>query len=174
MTTSKSTPAGSKESAPTQADASGPSARKPRGPKADWDTYFLNLARQAATRSSCTQNKEGAVIVANRHIRSTGYNGTPGGYPNCEQGGCPRGKTGDPSKRCWGLHAEANAILYAGAEDREGATLYLTKPPCADCAKLIANSGLREVVAPQSAADGIDQVKKFLLDCKVRVRLLKS
>lgn len=147
-----------------------PTAKK----KADWDTYFLDLARQAATRSSCTQHKHGAVIVAGRHVRSTGYNGTPSGYANCDQGGCPRGRTGDKSDHCWGLHAEANAILYADPHQREGATLYVTESPCLDCAKLISNSGLREVVAPYSNGDGLEAAKEFLLDCKVRVRLLKA
>lgn len=142
--------------------------------RAGWDTYFLELAEQAASRSSCTQHRHGAVIVSNRHIRSTGYNGTPSGYPNCEEGACPRGKTGDQARPCFGLHAEANAILFTAPHDREGATLYITAPPCLDCAKLIANSGLREVVAPQAAIEDLDKVKKFLLDCRVRVRFLKQ
>jgi len=159
---------------PNDTSTGGGARRSPSaGSRADWDTYFLNLARQAATRSSCSQNQHGAVIVANRHIRSTGYNGTPSGFANCVKGGCPRGKAGDSAKPCWGLHAEANAILYATPEDREGATLYLTTPPCFECAKLIANSGLSEVVAPATAVEGLDGVRKFLLDCKVRVRLLK-
>lgn len=141
--------------------------------RAGWDTYFLSLAEQAASRSSCTQHHHGAVIVTNRHIRSTGYNGTPSGFPNCEDGACPRGKTGDPARPCFGLHAEANAILFTPPHDREGATLYITAPPCLECAKLIANSGLREVVAPAASVDGLDRVKKFLLDCNVRVRFLK-
>lgn len=140
--------------------------------RADWDTYFLDLARQAATRSSCTLAKHGAVIVSKRRIRSTGYNGTPTGYGHCDQGACPRGKKGDQTKPCWGLHAEANAILYAGTEEREGSTLYITAPPCLDCAKLIANSGVREVVATEAPSDDLDMVKKFLLDCHVRFRLI--
>ncbi|MGI8427215.1 MAG: deoxycytidylate deaminase [Actinomycetota bacterium] len=142
--------------------------------RAGWDTYFLDLARQAASRSSCTQYRHGAVIVSNRHIRSTGYNGTPSGYPNCEDGACPRGQSADSGKPCWGLHAEANAILFANPRDREGATLYITAPPCLECAKLIANSGLREVVAPAGPGEGMERVKRFLLDCKVRVRFLEQ
>lgn len=134
----------------------------------------MDLARQAATRSSCTQHKHGAVIVSNRHVRSTGYNGTPSGHSNCDQGGCPRGRSGDKAKPCLGLHAEANAILFADPQQREGATLYVTAPPCLSCAKLIANSGLREVVAVQCKGAEFDKAKEFLLDCKVRVRFLKS
>jgi dCMP deaminase len=114
------------------------------------------------------------VIVSNRHVRSTGYNGTPSGHANCGEGGCPRGRKGDASLPCLGLHAEANAILYADPSQREGATLYITGPPCLECAKLIANSGLREVVAVHPEGGGADLVKEFLLDCKVRVRFIKQ
>lgn len=145
-----------------------PMARKTR----DWDTYFLDLARQAATRSSCTQQHHGAVIVNNRHVRSTGYNGTPSGHGNCNEGGCPRGVAGDKDEPCLGLHAEANAILYSDPAQREGATLYITRQPCLECAKLIANSGLREVVVPQPPPDEPSYAKEFLLDCKVRVRFV--
>jgi len=138
----------------------------------DWDTYFLEIARQVSTRSSCTQERHGAVIVARRHIRSSGYNGTPSGYGHCDEGACPRGRKGDMAKPCWGLHAEANAVLYSSPDDREGATLYITAPPCFDCAKLIANSGIREVVAAKADTPDLDKVKKFLMDCKVRVRVL--
>lgn len=142
-------------------------------PPTDWDTYFLDLARQAATRSSCTQHRHGAVIVSNRHVRSTGYNGTPSGHANCDVGGCPRGRAGDKDKPCLGLHAEANAILYSDPQQRDGATLYITRPPCLECAKLIANSGLREVVTPLEHDGDSDLVKEFLLDCNVRVRFIK-
>ncbi|MEO7803056.1 MAG: dCMP deaminase family protein [Actinomycetota bacterium] len=142
--------------------------------RAGWDTYFLDLARQAASRSTCSQAQHGALIVSKRRIRSTGYNGTPSGYGHCDAGACPRGKKGDVSKPCWGLHAETNAILYAGPDDREGATLYITAPPCLDCAKLIANSGLREVVATEGESPDLDIVRKFLLDCNVRFRMLTA
>lgn len=118
-------------------------------------------------------DQHGAVIVSHRHIRSTGYNGTPSGYANCDEGACPRGKSKDLSRPCVGLHAEANALLFAGPEEREGATIYITAPPCMDCAKLIANSGISEVVALAGDAENLDKVRKFLLDCKVRFRLIK-
>lgn len=143
-------------------------------PLNDWDTYFLGLARQAATRSSCTQHRHGAVIVSDRHVRSTGYNGTPSGHVNCNAGGCPRGRAGDKSQPCVGLHAEANAILYADPQQRDGATLYVTRAPCLECAKLIANSGLREVVTVMPADAEAEPVKEFLLDCAVRVRYVKE
>lgn len=146
----------------------------PSKSRADWDHYFLDLARQTATRSSCTEEKHGAVIVSNRRINSTGYNGTPSGYGNCDEGACPRGQKHDAAKPCLGLHAEANAILYAVPGDRDGATLYVTSAPCMECAKLIANSGLREVVTAGDPAALSEKVKKFLLDCRVRIRVLKT
>lgn len=142
---------------------------------ANWDTYFLELARQAATRSSCSLARHGAVIVNRRHVRSTGYNGTPSGYANCDAGGCPRGRSGDRDKPCTGLHAEANAILFAAPADRDGATIYITAPPCFECARLIANSGIREMVSlsDDSAVD-FERTRGFLLDCNVRVRVLDA
>jgi dCMP deaminase len=151
-------------------------------PNRDWDTYFLGLARQAATRSNCVREKHGAVIVSKRRTRSTGYNGPPTGYGHCDDGDCPLGRSGENladgdnrNQVCFGLHAAANAILYAAPDEREGATIYLTSIPCIECAKLIANSGLKEIVA---VGDGrrkdLDLVREFLLDCKLRIRVLKA
>lgn len=142
----------------------------------DWDRYFLNIARETATRSNCVRRKHGAVVVRGRRIRSTGYNGAPSGHPHCDEGACPRATSETPSgwghDNCIAIHAEANALLFAAPEDREGASLYITGPPCFTCAKLIANSGIEEVVATGEAYEGWDRVRNFLLDCGVRVRLL--
>ncbi len=147
-----------------------------RQSKADWDTYFLELARQAATRSSCVLDNHGAVIVRNRRILSTGYNGAPSGYPHCDEGACPRAHSEAPQghdyERCIAIHAEANALLFSSAEERAGATLYCTGAPCFGCAKLIANSGLGEVVASGGRYEGWEEVRDFLRGCGVRVRLL--
>jgi dCMP deaminase len=107
---------------------------------------------------------------------ATGYNGGPSGYPHCEDGGCPRATSEAPQGRdyeaCIAIHAEANALLFASPEERNGATLYCTGAPCFGCAKLIANSGVAEVVAAGGRYDGWDAVKDFLLTAGVRVRLL--
>lgn len=141
-----------------------------------WDEYFLNLAAQAATRSNCSRRKVGAVIVRDRHIRSTGYNGPPSGYGHCDAGACPRAlaepREGFGYDNCVAIHAEANALLFADRGDRDGATLYTTAAPCFSCAKLIANSGVAEVVASGGRYDGWDATRRFLQDCKVRVRVL--
>jgi dCMP deaminase len=144
--------------------------------RTDWDRYFLNLARETATRSNCVRRQHGAVIVKNRRIRSTGYNGPPSGHPHCSEGACPRASGDTPSgwnhDDCIAIHAEANAILYSSPEEREGATVYITGVPCFGCAKLIANSGIEEVVAEGETYSDWDKVFNFLLNSQVRVRLL--
>lgn len=142
----------------------------------DWDRYFLNIARETARRSNCVRRQHGAVIVKNRRIRSTGYNGPPSGHPHCDQGACPRARSESVSgwghDNCISIHAEANAILYSSPEEREGASIYITGVPCFSCAKLIANSGITEVVSDGEVYDGWESVRDFLLACGVRVRLL--
>jgi dCMP deaminase len=141
-----------------------------------WDEYFLSLADATASRSNCSRRKVGAVIVQDRHIRSTGYNGPPSGYGHCDAGACPRAQMdatmGFDYDSCVAIHAEANALLYAAPADREMATLYTSAAPCFSCAKLIANSGIAEVVASGGRYDGWDDTRRFLQDCKVRVRVL--
>ena len=144
---------------------------------ADWDRYFLNIARETATRSNCVRRQHGAVIVKNRRIRSTGYNGPPSGHPHCDEGACPRARSESPSgwghDNCIAIHAEANAILYASPAERDGASIYITGMPCFTCAKLIANSGITEVVVVGEPYEGWENVRRFLLDCHVRVRLIR-
>ena len=144
----------------------------------DWDRYFLNIAAETATRSNCVRRQHGAVIVRSRRIRSTGYNGPPSGHGHCDVGACPRARSESMSgwdhDNCVAIHAEANALLYSSPEEREGATIYITGAPCFGCAKLIANSGISEVVAAGEGYDGWERVRSFLLDCNVRVRLLRG
>ena len=143
-----------------------------------WDEYFLGLAQAAATRSNCVRRQVGAVVVAGRHIRATGYNGPPSGYGHCDAGACPRGtsteRVGEPAgyENCVAIHAEANALLFSSPEERDGATLYTTSAPCFSCAKLVANAGVAEVVAAGARYEGWEGVRRFLLDCGVRVRVL--
>ncbi|MBA2578833.1 MAG: dCMP deaminase family protein [Euzebyaceae bacterium] len=141
-----------------------------------WDEYFLGLAAAAASRSNCVRRKIGAVIVRGRHIRATGYNGPPSGYGHCEQGACPRASSESAMclayDNCVAIHAEANALLFADADEREGATLYSTAAPCFSCAKLIANSGVAEVVAAGGRYEGWEDTRRFLMDCGLRVRVL--
>jgi dCMP deaminase len=144
--------------------------------RASWDEYFLELARTTAGRATCSRRKHGAVIVKGRRIVATGYNGGPSGYPHCDEGACPRAASdasqGHDYDRCIAIHAEANALLFSSPEEREGASLYCTGAPCFGCAKLIANSGVSEVVAAGGRYDGWDETRDFLRGSGVRVRLL--
>lgn len=141
-----------------------------------WDEYFLELARTTATRATCSRRHHGAVLVQERRIVATGYNGGPSGYPHCDEGACPRAASDAPQghdyEQCIAIHAEANALLFSSPEERRGASLYCTGAPCFGCAKLIANSGIGEVVAASGRYEGWDEVRDFLRECGVRVRLL--
>ncbi len=117
-----------------------------------WDEYFMAIADVAATRSSCRRRQVAAVIVMDRQIISTGYNGTPRGIKNCCDGGCPRCNSDAPSGtnlgECLCSHAEENAIVQAACHGIavKGGVLYTTFSPCLLCAKMIINSGISEVV----------------------------
>ena len=118
----------------------------------DWDEYFLNIADVVATRSNCSRRHVAALIVRDRRIISTGYNGTPRGIKNCCEGGCPRCSSDVPSGEnlgeCICSHGEENAIVQAAYHGIQvsGGTLYTTFSPCLLCAKMIINAGIVEVV----------------------------
>ena len=144
--------------------------------RASWDEYFLDIARATATRATCSRRQHGAVIVQERRIVSTGYNGGPSGYGHCTDGFCPRASSDAPQghdyEHCIAIHAEANALLFASPEERQDAVLYCTGAPCFTCAKLISNSGVAEVVAAGGRYEDWERTRTFLLDAGVRVRLL--
>jgi len=117
-----------------------------------WDQYFMDIARQVAARSNCMKRQVAAVIVSEKRIISTGYNGTPRGVKNCNEGGCPRcngfSESGKNLEECLCSHGEENAIVqasYHGIAIRD-ATLYTTYSPCLMCSKMIINAGIRKVV----------------------------
>lgn len=119
-----------------------------------WDQYFMRLADLAAHRSNCMKRRVGCVIVREKRVISTGYNGTPRGMTNCNEGGCPRcnnsARTGVDLSTCLCLHAEENALLEAG-RDRIGETaiLYCNTCPCLTCSVKITQVGISEVVYNQ-------------------------
>ncbi|KAI9003896.1 cytidine deaminase-like protein [Hyaloraphidium curvatum] len=142
-----------------------------------WDTYFMHLAALAARRSNCMKRRVGCILVRDKRVIATGYNGTPRGVRNCNEGGCARcnvgTKCGVNLDTCLCLHAEENALLEAGRERVEGryaldpssqssATLYCNTCPCLQCAKRLVQVGVREVVYSQ--AYGMDEATKMLLD----------
>ena len=117
-----------------------------------WDQYFMDIATVVASRSNCMKRKVAAVIVLDKRIISTGYNGTPRGTRNCNEGGCPRcnnmAKSGTNLDECLCSHGEENAIVQASYHgvSLKDSTIYSTFAPCLMCAKMIINSGIREVV----------------------------
>lgn len=120
-----------------------------------WDQYFMQLASLAAQRSNCMKRRVGCVLVREKRVISTGYNGTPRGLKNCGEGGCPRCNEGHGSGvglgTCLCIHAEENALLEAGRERiREGAILYCDTCPCLTCSIKITQVGISEVVYSQS------------------------
>ncbi len=126
----------------------------------DWDEYFMEMAVLTAKRSTCLRRNVGAVIVQEKHIVATGYNGAPRGLAHCgERGGCLRQKLGIPSGQkhelCRALHAEQNAIIQAATlgQSIEGATIYITHQPCIICAKMIINAGIKKIVVKEGYPD---------------------
>jgi dCMP deaminase len=117
-----------------------------------WDEYFMQIASIVALRSNCMKRKVAAIIVKDRRIISTGYNGTPRGVRNCNEGGCPRCNSMAPSgtalEECFCSHGEENAIVQASYHgiSLKDSTLYTTYAPCLICTKMIINAGIREVV----------------------------
>jgi dCMP deaminase len=119
-----------------------------RLPRPSWEEYFMQIAEVVSTRSSCLRRSVGAVLVKNKQILATGYNGVPRGMRHCEEVGCLRDRLGIPSgerqELCRGLHAEQNAIIQAAYHGVavNGAEVYSTLQPCVTCAKTLINAGI--------------------------------
>src|SRR5215467_1657353 len=117
-----------------------------------WDEYFMDIAKVVASRSNCMKRKVAAIIVRDKRVISTGYNGTPRGTRNCNEGGCPRcnnlAASGTALDECLCSHGEENAIVQASYHgvSLKDAIIYSTFAPCLQCAKMIINSGIREVI----------------------------
>ena len=143
-----------------------------------WDEYFMNIGRVVASRSNCVKRRVGAIIAVDRRIISTGYNGTPRGVRNCNEGGCPRcaggAEAGKALDECLCSHAEENAITqaaYHGVSVRDG-SIYTTFCPCLMCTKMIINAGLAEVVYAADFPLGDVSVALFR-EAGVKVRRLE-
>jgi dCMP deaminase len=142
-----------------------------------WEEYFMDITHLVAKRSTCLRRQVGAVLVRDKKILATGYNGAPSGLEHCLEIGCLREKLGIPSgerhELCRGLHAEQNAIIqaaYHGVKIR-GATLYCTNHPCIICSKMIINAGIQKIIFEQGYADAL--ARQMLKESKVRVQKVK-
>ncbi len=140
-----------------------------------WDDYFMGIAKVVASRSNCVKRKVAAIIVKDKRIISTGYNGTPRGTKNCNEGGCPRcnsfTETGKGLEDCLCSHGEENAIVqasYHGISIKDS-TIYTTFSPCLICTKMIINAGIKEVVYNVDYPMG-DVPLKLLREAGVAVR----
>lgn len=139
-----------------------------------WDEYFLEVAQLVAKRVTCMRRQVGAVLVKDRRILATGYNGAPSGIRHCDDVGCLREKLKVPSGQrhelCRGLHAEQNVLIQAalhGISVRDS-TLYITNQPCSICAKMLINAGIKEIVVADGYPDGM--ALEFLQEAKIKVR----
>ncbi len=139
-----------------------------------WDEYFLEMARLVAKRSTCLRRSVGAVVVKDKRILATGYNGAPRGLKHCIEIGCMREKlkvpSGERHELCRALHAEQNALIQASLHgvSVKGSILYATNQPCVICAKMLINAGISEIVILEGYPDQL--AMDFLKEAKIKVR----
>jgi dCMP deaminase len=150
---------------------------KKKDSRPSWDEYFLEIARIVSKRSTCMRRKVGALVVKDRRILATGYNGTPSGITHCAKVGCLRQKLKIPSGKrhelCRGLHAEQNVLLQAALYgiSLRGSMLYITNFPCIICTKMIINAGIKEIVIAGSYPDKM--ARGFLDEAGTKVRKIQ-
>jgi dCMP deaminase len=143
-----------------------------------WDEYFIDIAHLISSRSTCLRRKVGAIIVKDRRILATGYNGTPSGVKHCDEVECLREKlkipSGERHELCRGLHAEQNVLLQAalyGISVRDSA-IYCTNQPCTICAKMLINAGVKEIIIANGYPDKM--AVDFLKEARIKVRTIKK
>ncbi len=142
----------------------------------DWDEYFMDIAGLVSKRATCRRRAVGAVLVKDRRVLATGYNGAPSGLRHCLDIGCLREQLNVPSgerhELCRGLHAEQNAIIQAALHgvSVNGSTLYCTNHPCIICAKMIINAGIKTVVIQEHYMDKM--AEDILKEAGVKVTTL--
>ena len=160
------------------------SRKSPTSKKADhadrpsWDDYFISIANMVRQRSTCLRRQVGAIVVKDKRILSTGYNGAPRGMKHCSETGCLREAEDVPAGQrhelCRGIHAEQNAIIQAAAfgVSIRDSTLYCTHFPCVLCAKMIINAGVRKLVVEEPYPD--DLSRRMLDEAGIEVHAIGS
>lgn len=142
-----------------------------------WDEYFLEVAHLVSKRATCLRRKVGAVLVKDKRILATGYNGAPTGLAHCLDIGCLREKLKIPSGQrhelCRGLHAEQNALIQASLYgiSPKGSALYATNQPCIICVKMLINAGVNEIVVAGGYPD--EMAKKLLEEARIKLRMVE-
>lgn len=153
----------------------------------DWDTYFMDIAYMAATRSQCPRRQVGAVLVQGKKLLGTAYNGAPMGVEDCSEAGCklvteyevqhqPDGsETMIRKERCVRtIHAEQNLLLFTDRRDREQSTVYVTDQPCWTCANMLANSGIIEIVYHRPYPKDAEHVSQLMRQRGLVFRVLDN
>ncbi len=140
-----------------------------------WDSYFMKIAEDVSTRSTCIRRQVGAVIVKDKRILTTGYNGVPSGISHCNESNCLRTKLNIPSgervELCRGLHAEQNAIIqaaYYGISVKD-ARLYVTHKPCSICTKMLINSGIKDFIYRNPYPDTL--ADEMVLEAEIKISI---
>ncbi len=150
----------------------------PRIHRPDWPDYFIEIVQLVATRSTCIRRQVGAILVLDKRILSTGYNGAPQGLAHCLDIGCMRDKLKIPSGQrhelCRALHAEQNAIIQAATSGTniQGSDLYCTHFPCSLCMKMLINSGVQKIYYIEGYPDELS--KEFAEEAKLELIQIKK
>ena len=141
-----------------------------------WDSYFMKIAEDVATRSTCIRRQVGAVIVKDKRILTTGYNGVPSGISHCNEQNCLRTKlnipSGERAELCRGLHAEQNAIIqaaYYGISVKD-AKIYVTHKPCSICTKMLINSGIKDFIYRNTYPDTL--ADEMVLEASITIAIM--
>jgi dCMP deaminase len=138
-----------------------------------WDQYFIDITHLVATRATCLRRQVGALLVKDRNILATGYNGTPSGIRHCEETGCLRERlkvpSGERHELCRGLHAEQNAIIQAARHgiNIDQSVLYCTTMPCIICTKMLINAGIKRIVYEEGYGD--DLAREMLEEAGIEI-----
>ncbi|MBT8370061.1 MAG: cytidine deaminase [Desulfobacterales bacterium] len=143
-----------------------------------WETYFMNITNLVAERSTCLRRAVGAVVVKDKRILSTGYNGAPTGLRHCLEVGCLRQKlnieSGKMHELCRGIHAEQNAIIQAAYHgvSVKGGSIFCTNQPCSICARMIINAGIEKIYYQSGYADPL--AIELLEEAKIELKKINS
>ena len=141
-----------------------------------WEEYFMEITRLVAKRATCLRRQVGAVLVLDKRLLATGYNGAPSGLAHCLEVGCLRQErqipSGERHELCRGLHAEQNVIIQAAFHGIriQGSTLYCTNLPCAICTKMLINAGIKEILYESGYGDTLS--REMLLEAGIPLRQL--